>query len=437
MRRFLAACLVAVSLLTLSNAWASFHTFVIDQLYSNGDGSVQFIVLHEVSGFGGQNFLVGHSLQSGGPGGPKTFNFPSNLPSSNTAGKRALIGTAGFAALGIVSPDYVVPNGFLSLSGGSLNYAGVDSINYAALPTDGVNALYRNGSVAPNLATNFDGASASVTAPAPALNYQGIWYAAPAESERGWGINFAHQGDTIFASWFTYDLNGHGWWLVMIAQKIAANTYQGQLLETSGPAFNSGGFTPTPVPSSAVGTGKLTFSDANNGTFSYTVTKSGVMASQVKPITRQVFGTLPTCTFGGPTNPALATNYQDLWWKAPAGSESGWGINLNHESDTIFATWFTYELDGTPLWLVSIAPKTAAGTYSGDLLRTTGPAFNAVPFNPAMVQSTKVGTAKFTFTDGNNATFDYTVQLADMTNAVTQSKAITREVFAAPGTACQ
>ncbi len=50
---------------------------------------------------------------------------------------------------------------------------------------------------------------------------------------------------------------------------------------------------------------------------------------------------------------------------------------------------------------------------------------------------TKVGTATLTFADGNNAAFDYTVQLAGMAAPVTQSKAITREIFTAPGTACR
>ena len=63
--------------------------------------------------------------------------------------------------------------------------------------------------------------------------------------------------------------------------------------------------------------------------------------------------------------------------------------------------------------------------------------FSAMPFNPALVIPTKVGVATFTFADGNNATFAYTVQLADMMSSVTQGKAITREVFVAPGTVCQ
>ncbi|HEX4782635.1 MAG TPA: hypothetical protein VH301_17895, partial [Usitatibacter sp.] len=35
-------------------------------------------------------------------------------------------------------------------------------------------------------------------------------------------------------------------------------------------------------------------------------------------------------------------NVQGLWWRSPAGSESGWGVNITHQSNTLFATWFTY-----------------------------------------------------------------------------------------------
>jgi hypothetical protein len=145
----------------------------------------------------------------------------------------------------------------------------------------------------------------------------------------------------------------------------------------------------------------------------------------------QVFGPLPSCIFSAPNNLAAAINYTDLWWKAPAGSESGWGINFTHQGDTIFATWFTYDHDHTPMWLVATANKSAPGTYSGTLFRTTGPAFNAVPFNPMSIVGTNVGTAMFTFIDGNTASFAYTV------NGVSQTKAITRQVFRPPGTVCQ
>jgi hypothetical protein len=87
------------------------------------------------------------------------------------------------------------------------------------------------------------------------------------------------------------------------------------------------------------------------------------------------------------------------------------------------------------LWLVATALKTMSCTYAGTLIRTSGPPFNAVPFPPVGapggVTGSNVGTATFTFTDGNNATFAYNV------NGVSQSKAITREVFQPPGTTCQ
>lgn len=130
-------------------------------------------------------------------------------------------------------------------------------------------------------------------------------------------------------------------------------------------------------------------------------------------------------------------NYQGLFWNAPAGSESGWGINFAHQGDIIFATWFTYDVDGTPLWLSATARKTGPGVYAGALNRTNGPAFNAVPFLPANVGLTPVGTVTLTFVDGNNATFAYTIALNGPASSVTQTKQIVRQVFRTRGTMCQ
>ena len=67
------------------------------------------------------------------------------------------------------------------------------------------------------------------------MNYQGLWWGGLAES--GWGINFAHQDTVIFATWFTYDLNGNPWWLTMSANKTVGEVYSGQLVQTSGAPF--------------------------------------------------------------------------------------------------------------------------------------------------------------------------------------------------------
>jgi hypothetical protein len=86
---------------------------------------------------------------------------------NSTAFTNVLIATAGFAALGLVTPDYVIPNGFLPLANGTINYAGVDQVSYASLPTDGASAVNRSGMVIQNVATNFAGDSASVAAAPP------------------------------------------------------------------------------------------------------------------------------------------------------------------------------------------------------------------------------------------------------------------------------
>ena len=434
--------IVALAFATTA-ARAEFHTFQIEEMYSNADGSVQYVVLHESQGMNGENLLQGQALTSTHLGVTKTYIFPANLPGgscsmyygcspSPTSRARVLIATAGFAALNLLAPNYVMPNGFLPTDGGTLNYAFVDQVTFAALPTDGNNALSRTGTIIPNVATNFAGDTASVTS--AAVNYQGLWFN-PAEA--GWGINFAHDGDTIFASWFTYDLTGKGTWLVMAANKTGPNTYTGSLIQGTGPAFDAVPFPPLGSPGGATvsglgGTGTLTFTDANNALFSYTV--NGV--TQTKAITRQLFGPQPVCAFGAQPNLALATNYTALWWAAPPGSEAGWGINLTHQGDLIFATWFTFAHDHTPMWLVGTASKTAPGVYTMTQLgRLTGPPFNSTPF-PALGMPggpvvAIVGSATFTFTDGNTAIFSYVV------DGVAQTKTITRQVLQNPGTVCQ
>ena len=275
-------------------------------------------------------------------------------------------------------------------------------------------------------------------------NYQGLWWKSPGGSEDGWGINFAHQGKTIFGTWFTYDTTGKGWWLTLITDdsKSTATVFAADLFATTGPPFNAVPFVKTGPPPPAIGSATLTFTDANNGSFHYDVNLPSGKVSQTKAITRQPLGAaaMATCVFGGPPTLAAATNYQDIWWagtSANPGTEQGWGINFAHQGDTVFVSWFTYDLDGTPLWLVATLTKLAPGIYEGkdQLFRPSGPRFDAYDksqfhANPA------VGSMKLTFADGNNATMDYTVQLPGMANSVTQTKIITRQLFSTTGTSC-
>ncbi|MFO1314467.1 MAG: hypothetical protein U1F58_02595 [Burkholderiales bacterium] len=161
----------AVALALLAQlAHATFHTYRIEQLYTNADGTVQFVVLHESSDSDGENLWSGHTLRTtGGPAGAQQIAFPTDLPSSRTAGTRVLVATPGFAALGIVAPDYTMPANFLPIGGGTINFAGVDQVPFGPLPTDGVQAISRTGVVVRNVATNFAGVSGSVAAGPPVV----------------------------------------------------------------------------------------------------------------------------------------------------------------------------------------------------------------------------------------------------------------------------
>jgi len=266
------------------------------------------------------------------------------------------------------------------------------------------------------------GAAAST---APVTNYQGMWVV-PKLAESGWGINFTHQGDLIFATWFTYDAGGKPWWLTMTAQQQADGSYAGAIDRTTGPPFGTVPFDSSRVTHLTVGTGRLTFTDATNATFAYNVNA----ISQTKALTRfQVAEPVPMCEFDSTLAPSDALNYQDMW-VAPNLAEAGWGINLTHQGDLIFATWFTYDANGDPLWVSGTLTKSTRGVYSGALYATIGPPFDSTPFDPSRVSYSTVGTAKVTFTDGANGTLAYTLR------GISQTKALTRFVFRGRGTVC-
>ena len=267
----------------------------------------------------------------------------------------------------------------------------------------------------------------------PATNYQGIWWAAPAGSQSGWGINIAHQGDVIFATWFTYQGQFHlPQWLSMTATRTSDNEYSGNLALSKGSPYsiipyNNGAFTSAPF----VGSATLKFDSPTTGTLIYTPDTVEVR----QPITLMVFGPTPTCVWGALADLSKATNYTDLWWASPANSESGWGMSLAHQGNAIFAVWFTYDAAHAADWMSATAFQTGPATYQGTLYRTTGPNWGTLPFSPG-VSYVEAGAVSLTFQDGNNARFTFSVNVNGGAGQSVQVKEITRQVFRPPGTAC-
>lgn len=159
LHRTLHAFTLAAAILFAHSANATFHLWQIAEIYSNANGTAQYIEL--TTSASGQQFVGGFQLTASQAGSTHSFTFPADLP-GDSANRKFLIGTQGFADLGIVTPDYVVPNGFLFQPNGSVNFAGVDVMTYDTLPSNGVSALNRAGNIVVNAPTNFAGATGTI-----------------------------------------------------------------------------------------------------------------------------------------------------------------------------------------------------------------------------------------------------------------------------------
>jgi hypothetical protein len=97
-------------------------------------------------------------------------------------------------------------------------------------------------------------------------------------------------------------------------------------------------------------------------------------------------------------------NATDLWINP---DESGWGVSVFHQGDTLFASLFLYGSDGQPRWYTASALAPGPFTFSGPLTEATGPFFGG-SFNPNAVTRRTVGTMTFTLRD-TDALVSYSV----------------------------
>jgi hypothetical protein len=171
LRRLTFVAVAAIS----AQANAQVLSWQLDQLYSNQTGDIEFIVVKEYQNRNDQQTLSGSQFASlfsaashgHASGDVTTYLVPNDLASNQTAGKRFLISSQGFADLGIITPDYVFPNKFMASAAGTLSLykqtsQPFDLITYPGLPQDGVNAIYRDGGTRQNMAINFAGQTATV-----------------------------------------------------------------------------------------------------------------------------------------------------------------------------------------------------------------------------------------------------------------------------------
>lgn len=179
-------CLVAAA--WSQDARATFHLWKIDQVYSNASGSVQYVDFVLPLAFDDESQVAGHTISAGLNSNFLTFG--SNLPAVPVVDQHFLVATPGFALVAGITPDYtfsVAP--FFDRSGDTLNWAGVDSFAFPALPSNGILALNRDGSTAVNAPMNFAGDIGFAPEPASwmlwLLGAVGLWAVARRGGRRG------------------------------------------------------------------------------------------------------------------------------------------------------------------------------------------------------------------------------------------------------------
>jgi hypothetical protein len=116
----------------------------------------------------------------------------------------------------------------------------------------------------------------------------------------------------------------------------------------------------------------------------------------------------------------------DIWW---AGlGQNGWGINFVQHGGIVFGVWYTYGLDGKPIWYVLPNGNWTGNTYAGALYSTTGSPWLGVTYNPSLLVPLEVGTLSFNFTNASNATMNYSFTAGPFAGT-SQSKVISRNDF--------
>lgn len=387
-------------LIASSSAWSSFHLFQITEIYSNASGTVQFIKITALAG--GQQFIAGQTITSSQGGTSQSFRFPTNLPgdtatvSGDNYGscggygsmcmmtyKSFLIGTQGFAALNLVQPDYIVPNGFLYTTNGTVNYAGVDFVSYAALPVDGRLSLKRDGTTGINAPANFANMTATIVPVSLSVSASQI---AP-----------------------------------VAGTKVLLNAFAAARTASSTATFRENdvaisGCSALPVSalpgSTTAGVASCAINAIAAGSHSYAVTHAPGANAATEQVTLAVN--------------ALATgplDYTDMWWAGKV--EDGWGISITQHGIIQFIVIYAYDSVGKPLWYVIPGGSwnAAQTAFTGAVYLPTSAPFNA--YNKAQFRiNASVGTATVTYTGSGTAILAYTI------NGISGAKSIQRQLFA-------
>lgn len=231
--------------------------------------------------------------------------------------------------------------------------------------------------------------------PAAAPNIKDMWWT---PLENGWGMSIVQHGNNLFGVIYAYDALGKPTWFVMPAGgwNQAYTRHEGQVYAPRGSPFfqyDAASFVPGP------GIGNIVIALDNNVN-----PTTAVVDYTIDGVTGRKF--LSRQPFGNGTN-AHAASRADMYWGGV--SQTGWGLAILQQGDTLFNVWFTYDVAGAPTWLVMPGGKwTAIDTYEGRIYRTLGSPWLGRQYEQSQLQVFDSGPYRLRF-DGDNATLDYSV----------------------------
>lgn len=186
---------VLAGALLATKAQAAFHLWSFKEIYSNGNGSVQFIEMFTT--LNSQQFTAGQRMTTNA----NTFTFPANTPSP-TANRHLLLATAGFSALAGVTPDFTIPSNFFNPAADTITLVFGPSIQFVNAPTDGVRSYNFPGpTIGFNTPTNYAGTQGFIR-PRGDFNNDGAFNCLDADALVAEIVSGQNNAD--------FDLNGDG-----------------------------------------------------------------------------------------------------------------------------------------------------------------------------------------------------------------------------------
>lgn len=247
-------------------------------------------------------------------------------------------------------------------------------------------------------------------------NFTGLWWK---PDEPGWGLSIAHQGDSLFPTWYTFDASGKPTWYVGGAMtRQTDGSYAAPAYKVTGRPYQQ---IAGDSEASAQAVGQFSLRPRSDGAldFSYEI----ATLRQTRRVEQIRFGRLPACRLVSGDR-ALSPNRSDIWWNP---REPGWGVYLTEQDNTLVLTWYTYGADRQPLWLLATLARQPDGSFRGALTRaSSGTPFDQISGAATSFPVPVVGTAAVEFIDGERALFRYAL------DGVSQSKDIERYVYAGP-----